>query len=45
MLAAIPLHIRLKNPLATHGFTIIIGLSILMTYFGVNAFLGGLHSY
>jgi ABC-type transport system involved in cytochrome c biogenesis permease subunit len=45
MLAAIPLHIRFKNPLAAHGFTIIIGLSILMTYFGVNAFLGGLHSY
>jgi ABC-type transport system involved in cytochrome c biogenesis permease subunit len=45
MLAAMPLHIRFKSLSAAHGFTLLIGLSILMTYFGVNAFLGGLHSY
>ena len=45
MLAIIPLHLRFKNPSAVHGFTLLIGAAILMTYFGVGAFLGGLHSY
>ena len=35
----------LKRPFAYHLFMIIAFLTILMTYFGVNYFLGGLHSY
>ncbi len=34
-----------KSPKAFHIFCIVAFLTILMTYFGVNFFLGGLHSY
>lgn len=35
----------LKNPLRYHVYTILAFFSVLITYFGVNFFLGGLHSY
>ena len=35
----------LEKPLFFHLYMVIAFLSILMTYFGVNYFLGGLHSY
>jgi len=35
----------LQRPLFFHLFMLIAFLSILMTYFGVNFFLGGMHSY
>ena len=35
----------LKNPRWFHLFMILAFLSILMTYFGVNYVLGGMHSY
>lgn len=35
----------LRKPLYYHIFTTIAFLTILMTYFGVNYFLGGMHSY
>ncbi|MDR1863954.1 MAG: cytochrome c biogenesis protein CcsA [Bacteroidales bacterium] len=34
-----------RNPLFYHIFVLIIFLSVLMTYFGVNYILGGKHSY
>lgn len=34
-----------RNPLFFHLFTIIAFLSVLITYFGVNFVLGGMHSY
>ena len=34
-----------RRPLFYHFFVIIIFLSVLMTYFGVNYILGGIHSY
>jgi len=34
-----------RKPLFYHVFVLIIFLSVLMTYFGVNYFLGGKHSY
>jgi ABC-type transport system involved in cytochrome c biogenesis permease subunit len=34
-----------NNPVIYHIFTLIILLSVLMTYFGVNFILGGRHSY
>ena len=34
-----------RKPLFYHAFIIIIFLSVLMTYFGVNYILGGKHSY
>ena len=36
---------RFRNPIFFHVFTIVAFLSIIMTYFGVNLLLGGLHSY
>lgn len=36
---------RYRNPMFFHCFCIIAFLSVLVTYFGVNYFLGGLHSY
>lgn len=35
----------LKRPLSYHLFMTLAFLTILMTYFGVNYFLGGMHSY
>ena len=35
----------LRGPLSYHVFMVVAFLSILMTYFGVNYFLGGMHSY
>jgi len=34
-----------RNPLVYHLFALIIFLSVVMTYFGVNYLLGGKHSY
>ncbi len=34
-----------RHPLAYHTYMVLAFLSILMTYFGVNYFLGGMHSY
>jgi ABC-type transport system involved in cytochrome c biogenesis permease subunit len=34
-----------RNPIIYHIFTLLILLSVLMTYFGVNYILGGRHSY
>ena len=49
MVYAIPLHRQtfawLRKPLWYHLYLLLAFLSILMTYFGVNYFLGGMHSY
>ena len=47
---AIPFHSSLtgrllSTPIRHHLFMILAFLTILMTYFGVNYFLGGMHSY
>lgn len=46
---AIPLHTRslpaLRRPKVYHRWMLLAFLCILMTYFGVNLLLGGLHSY
>jgi cytochrome c-type biogenesis protein CcsB len=34
-----------RKPLFFHVFSILAFLTVLMTYFGVNLFLGGMHSY
>ena len=34
-----------RNPTVFHGFTIAAFLCVLITYFGVNLLLGGMHSY
>ena len=34
-----------RNPRFFHWFTIIAFLCVLITYFGVNLLLGGMHSY
>ncbi|MDL2303868.1 cytochrome c biogenesis protein CcsA [Bacteroides sp. OttesenSCG-928-D19] len=34
-----------RKPLFFHAFTILAFLTIIMTYFGVNLFFGGMHSY
>ena len=36
---------RLRRPVAFHVFMVLAFLCIIMTYFGVNYFLGGMHSY
>lgn len=36
---------RLNRPMVFHLFMLLAFLTILMTYFGVNYFLGGMHSY
>lgn len=41
-LQSIPLF---RRPLFFHVFMVVAFLSLLMTYFGVNIFLGGMHSY
>ena len=49
MIYAIPIHSdsfsSLRNPKRYHLFMLLSFLSILMTYFGVNYILGGMHSY
>ena len=49
MIYAIPLHARsvaqLRRPTAFHLFMTLAFLTLVMTYFGVNYFLGGMHSY
>ena len=49
MIYAIALHAqsipRLQRPLPWHLFMLLAFISILITYFGVNYFLGGMHSY
>ncbi|MCH3985414.1 MAG: cytochrome c biogenesis protein CcsA [Prevotella sp.] len=49
MVYAIPLHSKgltiLHKPLFYHAYMILAFLVLLMTYFGVNLFLGGMHSY
>ena len=49
MIYAIAVHVqsfpRLRKPLFYHTFMTLAFLTILMTYFGVNYFLGGMHSY
>ncbi len=46
---ALPLHSqsirRFNSPIFTHGYVALAFLSVLITYFGVNYFLGGMHSY
>lgn len=48
LIYAVPLHKEFKftrNPLYVHVYMLFAFLSVLMTYFGVNYFLAGLHSY
>ena len=49
MVYAVAVHVqslpRLARPLPYHLFMLLAFLTILMTYFGVNYFLGGMHSY
>ena len=35
----------LRNPMTFHTISIVAFLAVLITYFGVNFFLGGMHSY
>ena len=46
---ALPLHSQslplFRRPMFFHGYCIIAFLSVLITYFGVNFILGGMHSY
>ena len=42
---ALPLHGSLQTSPHYHHSTLLAFLSVLMTYFGVNYFLSGLHSY
>ena len=46
---AVPLHrttfLAPHRPVAYHLYMLIAFFSVLMTYFGVNYFLGGMHSY
>lgn len=46
---ALPLHGQslplFRKPMFFHGYCIIAFLSVIITYFGVNFILGGLHSY
>ena len=46
---ALPLHTRsfswLRQPRAFHIYVVVAFLSVLITYFGVNLLLGGMHSY
>ncbi len=36
---------RFRNPMFFHRFCVIAFITVLITYFGVNFFLGGMHSY
>ncbi len=49
MLYAVPFHQQsipaLRRPAVFHAYLVLAFLAVLMTYFGVNYFLGGMHSY
>ncbi|MCI1741196.1 MAG: cytochrome c biogenesis protein CcsA [Prevotella sp.] len=49
MVYAVPLHFHdlsvFRKPLFYHIYTVLAFLILLMTYFGVNQFLSGMHSY
>ena len=49
MIYAVSLHPKtlpaLRHPMVFHVFMIVAFLTIIMTYFGVNYVLGGMHSY
>ena len=49
MVYAVPMHTAslpaLRRPRAFHLYLICAFLTVLMTYFGVNYFLGGMHAY
>ena len=49
MVYAVALHPKtmpqLRRPMAFHVFMVLAFMTIIMTYFGVNYFLGGMHSY
>ena len=49
MVYAVPVHQQsipwMRNPRHYHLYMVLAFLTILMTYFGVNYFLGGMHSY
>ena len=49
LIYALPLHENslscFKRPFFLHGYCLVAFLSVLMTYFGVNYILGGMHSY
>ena len=49
MVYAVVVHVQtfpaFRRPLPYHIFVTLSFLTILMTYFGVNYFLGGMHSY
>lgn len=49
LIYALPLHEKsfrcFRNPRFFHAYLVIAFLSVLMTYFGVNYLLGGMHSY
>jgi ABC-type transport system involved in cytochrome c biogenesis permease subunit len=49
MVYAIPLHSAslpvFRKPLVFHAYMVVAFLTVLMTYFGVNFLLGGMHSY
>ena len=49
MVYAVPVHSSslpwLRRPRAFHLYMVLAFLTVLMTYFGVNYFLGGMHSY
>lgn len=49
LIYAVPLHAKsipfLQNPKWFHIYLTVAFLTVLMTYFGVNYFLGGMHSY
>ncbi len=49
LIYSVPLHQKslgfLRNPKAFHLYCMLAFLSVLVTYFGVNMILGGMHSY
>ena len=49
LIYAVPFHWQslptLRRPAVFHAYLVIAFLTVLMTYFGVNYFLGGMHSY
>lgn len=49
LLYVVPLHTRmipwLRKPMVFHTYLLVAFLSIVVTYFGVNFLLGGMHSY
>ena len=49
LIYALPLHSislsRFRKPIFFHSYMLLAFLSVVITYFGVNFFLGGMHSY